>query len=146
MNGKKIVITARNFDLPDAGAVKLLEESGFTVIDHSSKNCGTSTSEEEMSILIGDADGVITGLEPVGRKVLESCPNLKLVSRRSIGGEPPQVCRFSFCPNRKFAARYPNFAEGSPLAMTQLISQPAKSTEPVLHGRREWWRLLLRSR
>lgn len=85
MNGKKIVITARNFDLPDAGAVKLLEKSGFTVIDHSGKNCGTSTSEEEMSILIGDADGVITGLEPVGRKVLESCPNLKLVSRRSIG-------------------------------------------------------------
>ena len=33
----------------------------------------------------------------------------------SRGGEPPQVCRFSFCPNRKFAARYPNFAEGSPL-------------------------------
>ena len=85
MNGKKIVITARNFDLPDAGAVKLLEESGFTVIDHSDKNCGTSTSEEKMSALIGDADGVITGLEPVGRKVLESCPNLKLVSRRSIG-------------------------------------------------------------
>ncbi len=79
MNGKKIVITARNSDLPDAGAVRLLEESGFTVIDHSGKNCGTSTSEEEMSALIGDADGVITGLEPVGRKVLESCPNLILI-------------------------------------------------------------------
>lgn len=35
MNGKKIVITARNFDMPDAGALKMLEESGFTVIDHS---------------------------------------------------------------------------------------------------------------
>ena len=32
-----------------------------------------------MSALIGDVDGVITGLEPVGRKALESCPNLILI-------------------------------------------------------------------
>lgn len=81
----KVVIGARNYTSPDRSAIDLLKKQGFEVIDYSGKNFGTGTSEAEIAEAVGDADVLISGLEPVGEYVLNHCPNLKLVSRRSIG-------------------------------------------------------------
>ena len=81
----KIVITARNFRMPDDRAYERLQQEGYEVIDAAMEGCGAGTSEERMTSLIGDADIAITGLEPIGAYVLTHCPHLKLVSRRSIG-------------------------------------------------------------
>lgn len=81
----KVAVTARNFTSPDRSALELLEKRGFEVTDLSGKYFGTGTSEEQMAEAIGDADILISGLEPVGEYVLAHCPNLKIISKRSIG-------------------------------------------------------------
>lgn len=47
---------------------------------------GGCRTEDEMIALIGDADGAQVGLMPLtSRRVLEACPNLKVVSRFGVG-------------------------------------------------------------
>ena len=38
-----------------------------------------------MASLLGDADIVVMGLEPFGKTVSKLCPNIKMISKRSIG-------------------------------------------------------------
>jgi len=81
----KIVITARNFSTQDKSALNMLLEQGFEVADYSHMGLGTGTTEEQMIDLIGDADILIAGLEPFSRRVIEACPNIKMLSKRAIG-------------------------------------------------------------
>lgn len=81
----KIVITARNFSTQDKTALNMLLEQGFEVLDYSHMDLGTGTTEEQMIDLIGDADILIAGLEPFSRRVIDACPNVKLLSKRAIG-------------------------------------------------------------
>lgn len=80
----KIIITGRNFSTYDDEAVKMLRKS-HEVIDYSNDDLGSATSEDEVIQRVGDGDIAICGLEPYSRKVLESCKNLKMISRRGIG-------------------------------------------------------------
>lgn len=81
----KVVITARNFTLPELDGSYILKNSNYEIIDYSNGNYGSGTDEDTVSELIGDADIAITGLEPIGTEVLKKCTNLKLISRRGIG-------------------------------------------------------------
>ena len=58
----------------------LYEEAGIEV------NEGRCSNEDELIELIGDADGAQVGIMPLtSRYVMESCPNLKVVSRFGVG-------------------------------------------------------------
>jgi len=46
---------------------------------------GKRFNKDELIEFIGDADGVIVGLEPIDDEVIESCPNLKIVSKYGVG-------------------------------------------------------------
>lgn len=82
----KIAVTGRNFSSPDdTTALTLLQNAGYEINDYSAYDFGSGTSEDEVIRAIGDADVVIAGLEPISRRVISACPNLKLVSRRGIG-------------------------------------------------------------
>lgn len=81
----KIVITARDFATHDDKAIKMLKDAGHEVVDYSGKYCGNSTDEETVASLLGDADIVVMGLEPFGKTVSKLCPNIKMISKRSIG-------------------------------------------------------------
>ncbi len=81
----KVVITARNFSKPDTSALQMLRDADLEIIDYSDQNCGTGTSVHEMIRYIGDADIAITGLEPFSREVIDACPHIKMLSKRSIG-------------------------------------------------------------
>lgn len=81
----KVVVTGRNFDIPNGEAIKLLEDAGHTVCCVNNPKIATGAPSDVVSAAIGDADVVIAGLEPINEVVLEKCPNLKLVSRRGIG-------------------------------------------------------------
>ncbi len=81
----KVVITARDFSNDDKTAVNMLKEAGLTVVDYSYKNCTNKTTPAEMTELIGDADIVITGLEPFAAETIAACPNIRMLSKRSIG-------------------------------------------------------------
>ena len=63
-----------------SGQIGLYEAAGIEVEIGS---CGT---EDEMIEMIGDADGAQVGIRPpTSRHVMESCPNLKVVSRFGVG-------------------------------------------------------------
>ncbi len=81
----KVVVTGRDFSTNDSTAVDILRAQGLEVVDHSDANCGANTSEDVVIGLVQDAEIAIAGLEPYSAKVLDACPNLKMISRRGIG-------------------------------------------------------------
>lgn len=81
----KLVITARDYSNTGPEAMKLLEAEDFLIEDHTEDVFGSGSTEEEVIAASRDADLVIAGMEPYSRKVLEACPNLKIISRRGIG-------------------------------------------------------------
>lgn len=81
----KIVITARDFSVHDAGLLEGLVKAGHEVADHSGENMGTGTAEYIVYRAAEDADIAITGLEPYNVEVIRRCPKLKMISRRGIG-------------------------------------------------------------
>lgn len=46
---------------------------------------GRKYSKTELISYIGDADGLVLGLEPVDDEVLDACPNLKIISKYGVG-------------------------------------------------------------
>lgn len=92
----KIAVTARNFTTPGQDTpLKMLLEAGHEVIDLSDRDMGAGTPIDEITEVCRDADIIIAGLEPMSRQVLESCPNVKMISRRGIGYDSVDVaaCR-----------------------------------------------------
>lgn len=79
---KKVVITARNFDMEGGRAVQSLKEAGFEVV---LVEDSLSKTEEELYEAVKDADALIVGPEKLSGKLLERLPGLKLISRRGIG-------------------------------------------------------------
>ena len=46
---------------------------------------GIRFSKDELIKFIGDADGVIVGLETIDDEVIKACPNLKIISKYGVG-------------------------------------------------------------
>ena len=78
----KVVISARNFVFDGCGAVHLLQEHGFEVINVTD---GNIQCEDDYLNAIRDADAVINAFEPMSRSLLAACPKLKLISVRGVG-------------------------------------------------------------
>ncbi len=81
----KIAITCRDFSSYDRRALRMLEEAGLEIADHSGEGFGSAASPEWVAEAVGDAELLLLGLEPCSKDVLRHCPNLKLVSRRGVG-------------------------------------------------------------
>ena len=81
----KLVITARDFSNTGKEAMKILTDFGLEIEDHSEELFGSGSTEDEVIAAAHDADIVIAGLETYGKRVLENCPKLRLISRRGIG-------------------------------------------------------------
>ena len=78
----KVLITPRSFPKSGQAAYALLREKGFEVIDN---NTGKSLTEEEMIKMCVDVDGLIVGVDPVTRTVMEHAKNLKAISKYGAG-------------------------------------------------------------
>ncbi len=107
----KVVVTARNFSTDDDTALKMLQNAGFEIEDHSAEDIGSATSEEYVRSLVLDADAVICGPEGISNKAIEESPKLKIVSRRGIGYDSIDI---DFCKKNGIAvARALGTVEGS---------------------------------
>ena len=79
----KIVISTSSFDIENSPTIVFLRSEGFEIILNP---YGRRLSEHEIKGLVqGDVLGMIAGVEPLTRKVFESAPSLKVVSRCGIG-------------------------------------------------------------
>lgn len=82
LKGVKILLGPSTFAALDSGPMERLVESGCTVIDNPYKR--KLTKEELLRLLSDDVIGLIAGLEPLDREVMEKT-NLKVISRCGSG-------------------------------------------------------------
>lgn len=78
----KVAITTSSFARYSHEPLRLLEEAG---IEYVLNPHGRALSEEEAMGLLKDCDGVAAGTEPLTRKVMDACPNLRVISRCGTG-------------------------------------------------------------
>ena len=78
----KIIIGASSFAELDKTPLELLLSAGYVVVDNPYKR--KLTKEEIVELLKEDVIGLIAGLEPLGREVLQKS-NLKVISRVGSG-------------------------------------------------------------
>ena len=79
---KKILIGPSTFAALDNTPVKRMISNGFQVIDNPFKR--KMTEDELVDLLSDDVIGLLAGLEPLNREVLEKS-NLKVISRVGSG-------------------------------------------------------------
>ena len=79
---KKILVTPRTFGKADPVPIEMLREAGCEII---SNPYGRLLTEEEMSELIQDVDGVIVGLDPLNASVISKAQRLKAISKYGVG-------------------------------------------------------------
>lgn len=78
----KAVITTVPFGAVDPKPLTLLEDAALT---YEINPLGRKLRPEEVAGVIGDADIVIAGTEPITAAVMDACPNLKSICRVGIG-------------------------------------------------------------
>jgi len=78
----RVGVTTSSFASSNPAPKLALESAGIEVIDNPYKR---RLSEQEAFDFLADKDGLIAGLEPLNRKVLENAKNLKAIARVGIG-------------------------------------------------------------
>ena len=78
----KVLITTVPFGEQNKLPLELLDISG---VDYLINPCNKRLTENELIELIPDIDVLITGTEPITKKVIDKAPNLKFISRVGIG-------------------------------------------------------------
>jgi len=78
----KILVTPRSFGKTDPKAFDMLAEAGFTVVRN---DTGGIMTAEQISEALADCDGVILGVDPLNKDVLDAAPNLKAVAKYGVG-------------------------------------------------------------
>jgi phosphoglycerate dehydrogenase-like enzyme len=77
----KILVTPRSFT-KDSEPLKMLESLGYEVLLNP---YGRILTKSEMIELITDIDGVIIGLDPLDKEVLQHAKKLKCISKYGVG-------------------------------------------------------------
>lgn len=78
----KVLVTPRSFGKTDPSLFNRLTEAGLEVVRNET---GGILDETAIISLIGDCEGVILGVDPLNKKVIEAAPKLKAVSRYGVG-------------------------------------------------------------
>jgi D-3-phosphoglycerate dehydrogenase / 2-oxoglutarate reductase len=78
----RIAIGPSSFAAEDDTPLRMLQDAGMEVVPNP---FGRRLTEEEIIAHLEGIDGLIAGLEPLNRTVLESAPGLKAIARVGIG-------------------------------------------------------------
>ncbi|HQJ24759.1 MAG TPA: phosphoglycerate dehydrogenase [Bacillota bacterium] len=78
----KILVTPRTFGKSDPVPLAMLEEAGCEIVRNPH---GRVMTEEEMVAMVQGVDGIIVGLDPVTKKVIDSGGSLRAVSKYGVG-------------------------------------------------------------
>lgn len=78
----KVLLTTPKFLEFESFVREYLRDSSCEVVEHQQHRV---MNEARLQEIIGPADGLITGLEPVTERVLAAAPNLKVVSAGGVG-------------------------------------------------------------
>lgn len=78
----KVLVTPRSFGKTDPQAFKILEDAGFEIVKN---DTGGILNEEQLVGLIKDCHGVVLGVDPLTKAVLDKAPNLKAIAKYGVG-------------------------------------------------------------
>jgi len=76
-----VALTIRSFDHDGPAMARLREACRIGYVNRSGKRLG----EGDLCRALGGADGVIAGTEPFSRRVIDACPDLRVISRVGTG-------------------------------------------------------------
>jgi D-3-phosphoglycerate dehydrogenase len=123
---KEILIISSKFRESSETYRALLEREGCTLAE---RDIQYPITEDHLADIIKDADGLITGLEPVTPRVLENANRLKVISAGGVGydhinveaatAKGIAVCNCAGCNNRSVA----ELAFGMMLSLSRQIYQ-----------------------
>lgn len=77
-----VAISVSTFGVADSAPRELLAGAGARLVENPH---GRTLKEAEVSELLGEADGLIAGTEPLTATVLEAAPRLRAISRVGVG-------------------------------------------------------------
>ncbi len=81
-NQLHVAVSVSSFAQADKAPMELLEKAGVKI---TLNPYGRRLTEDEIIELLAGVDGLLAGLEPLNRRVLESAPQLKAIARIGIG-------------------------------------------------------------
>ncbi len=76
----RILVSTSSFN--DSGALAALRGTGFDLVMNPH---GRRLTEDEVIVLLDGVVGMVAGVEPLSRRVLEAAPALKIISRCGVG-------------------------------------------------------------
>lgn len=79
---RKVLVTSNSFGKYDQEPIKKLEAAGFEVVRNP---YGRMMEEDEFIEQMQGAETVILSTEKVTKKVIDACPDLKMISRYGVG-------------------------------------------------------------
>lgn len=82
MDEQVIQVTTYPFGICNPESSLVLEQSGYEVRYNP---YGRRLKSEEVKALVEEVCGIVAGTEPYTRTIIESCPNLKVISRVGVG-------------------------------------------------------------
>lgn len=78
----KVLITPRSFGKNNPALFARLEDAGLELVRNTT---GSVLSETLMMEMLAPCQGVIVGIDPLGPRVLEACPELRAISKYGVG-------------------------------------------------------------
>ena len=78
----KVLITPRSFREGGEAPFALLREAGLAIEENAT---GKTLDEDAMCARCADADGLLVGIDPVTRRVMEASPKLRAISKYGAG-------------------------------------------------------------
>lgn len=78
----KVLVTPRSFGEGSRRPLEILEQGQCEVVRNTR---GRQFTEEELVQAIADVDGLIVGLDPVTRRVIQAGPRLRVISKHGVG-------------------------------------------------------------
>lgn len=79
---KKILITPRSFGKTDKSVFNIIKDAGYEPVVNP---YGQILTKEQMIENIKDAIGVIVGVDPLDKDVIDAAPNLKAIAKYGVG-------------------------------------------------------------
>ncbi len=79
---KKILITPRSFGKTDKSVFNLFKDAGYQIVTNP---YGQILTKEQMIENIKDAVGIIVGVDPLDKDVIDAAPNLKAIAKYGVG-------------------------------------------------------------
>lgn len=107
-----VAIGVSSFAAADETPLKMLEQAGFDIVPNLYSR---RLTEEEIIAHLDGVDGLIAGLEPLNRKVLQSAHSLKAIARVGIGMD-----NVDMEAAKEFGVRVSNTPDGPTEAVAEL--------------------------